>query len=121
MQTPQQYVFYGSLRRGMDLYHRFQEKLEYKYSQWLKGYELYSLGAYPFALKSTDSNAVILVEVFEIKDEKTASEIHAIEMEAGYVFDVIELNGVAAGIYCYEKCTNEPKVESGDWVDFYCR
>ena len=58
--------FYGSLRRGMRLHHQFKSDLHYLYSVWLQGYDLYSLGNYPFAVKSSDLNHKIMVEVVSI-------------------------------------------------------
>jgi Uncharacterized conserved protein len=121
MQMPQYYLFYGSLRKGMSLHQRFESDLEYHYSLWLKGYELYALEDYPFAIKSNDPETKILVDVFEIKSQQTVDEIHQIEMAAGYFFEVIKLNDTKAGIYLFENHANEPKVEGGDWVNFYGR
>jgi gamma-glutamylcyclotransferase (GGCT)/AIG2-like uncharacterized protein YtfP len=59
------YAFYGSLRKGMDLYKKFETDLKYKFSLWLPGYDLYSLGPYPCAVKSTNAGSKILIEVMQ--------------------------------------------------------
>ena len=121
MEQIEYFAFYGSLRRGMPLYQQYQSHLEYQFSVWLKGFELYSLGPYPYAIRSSDPSSKILVEIFWIEDERTRYEIQEIELQAGYVLEEIEVRGTNSRIFLFSKNGNDPKVLSGDWVDFFGR
>jgi gamma-glutamylcyclotransferase (GGCT)/AIG2-like uncharacterized protein YtfP len=113
------YAFYGSLRRGMRLHKQFKSDLHYVYSAWLRGYELYSLGNYPFAVKSADPSNKILVEVMRVSDKETEKSIYDIEMEAGYYDDKIQIGDDFITIYLFEDAANNLRIESGDWVTFF--
>lgn len=113
------YAFYGSLRRGMENYEPLKENLRYKFSTWLTGYQLYSLGPYPFAYRTGSSTDKILVEVFEVTNLETRNTIHQIEMEAGYFMDTIIIDEQLVNIYLYENKADYPFVFGGDWVKFF--
>jgi gamma-glutamylcyclotransferase (GGCT)/AIG2-like uncharacterized protein YtfP len=120
MEESNLYAFYGSLRRGMRLYNQFAGSLHYQYSAWLNGYELYSLGNYPYAVKSDNPKSKILVEVFSISDEEAEKEIQEIEKGAGYFSDRVMFGKKSLNIFLYqEPVTNNMRVESGDWVSFF--
>ncbi len=112
------YAFYGSLRRGMKYYEEFKAGLQYHYSFWLTGYDLYSLGPYPFAIKSTPENK-ILVEVMKVTDREVEKKIYEIEMNAGYFYTDILMKDKPVGIFLYETAANYPQVSHGDWVKFF--
>jgi gamma-glutamylcyclotransferase (GGCT)/AIG2-like uncharacterized protein YtfP len=105
------FAFYGSLRRGMENY----EPL----STWFTGYQLYSLGPYPFAYRTGSPTDKILVEVFEVTNLETRNTIHQIEMEAGYFMDTIIIDEQLVNIYLYENKADYPFVFGGDWVKFF--
>ncbi len=113
------YAFYGSLRRGMRLHHQFKNHLHYSYSLWLKGYDLYSLGNYPFVIKSVNPNHKILVEVTQITDKETEKTICDIEMQAGYVAEKILIGDDTLTIFLFEYAANNLRIDSGDWVAFF--
>jgi len=113
------YAFYGSLRRGMRLHHQFKNHLHYSHSLWLKGYDLYSLGNYPFAIKSSDPHRKILVEVTRISDDETEKSICDIERQAGYVAEKIQLGDDIVTIFLFEEAANNLRIDSGDWVVFF--
>jgi gamma-glutamylcyclotransferase (GGCT)/AIG2-like uncharacterized protein YtfP len=113
------YAFYGSLRRGMRLHNQFKSDLHYSHSAWLKGYDLYSLGNYPFAVKSSDSSHKILVEVTEILNVETEKSIHDIELEAGYYAEKILIGDNLVTIFLFEEAANYLRIDSGDWVIFF--
>lgn len=113
------YAFYGSLRRGMRLYNEFSDALEYKYSLWLPGYALYSLGPYPCAVKTDDPASKILVEVMRIRTRHAEETIHKIEIDAGYYFVNLEVQSETVGIYLFKEAANYPFVSTGDWVTFF--
>lgn len=106
----------------MRLHNQFRASLHYKYSLWLKGYAMFSLGNYPYATVSSDNKDRILTELFEITDPEIEAEINRIEIEAGYVRTEFQLNGIPIFIFIYEDLTaNNMKVDSGDWVSFFCQ
>lgn len=113
------YAFYGSLRRGMENYEPLKDHLVYLFSCWLPGYQLYSLGPYPFAYQTASTNDKILVEVFEVTDKEAERTIHAIEMEAGYFLDSIMIDNHTVKIYLFENVSDYPFVFGGDWVKFF--
>jgi gamma-glutamylcyclotransferase (GGCT)/AIG2-like uncharacterized protein YtfP len=113
------YAFYGSLRQGMPLFEQFRNALEYQYSVWLPGYELYSLGDYPYAVKSHDNSKKILAEIFRFTDKEVEEKIIQIEFNAGYILEEIRVRGEVVKIFLFEQRTNNLRVESGDWVTFF--
>jgi gamma-glutamylcyclotransferase (GGCT)/AIG2-like uncharacterized protein YtfP len=113
------YAFYGSLRKGMELHKRFESGLQYKFSIWLPGYELYSLGPYPCAVPTQIAASKILVEVVQITNPDVAQQIFDIEINAGYYLQDIQIKNESVGIYLYKQATNYSKVIGGDWVTFF--
>ncbi len=113
------YAFYGSLRRGMRLHKQFKNDLQYLYSVWLSGYDLYSLGNYPYALKSTDQTHKILVEVMDILDPETEKTIFKIESDAGYASHKIMIGDDPVIIFLYKEPANNLRIDSGDWGIFF--
>jgi gamma-glutamylcyclotransferase (GGCT)/AIG2-like uncharacterized protein YtfP len=113
------YAFYGSLRRGMALHKKFESDLQYKFSIWLPGYELYSLGPYPCAVQTQNMANKILVEVMLVTNPDVARQIFDIEINAGYFFQNIQIKNEPVGIYLYKQATNNSKVIGGDWVTFF--
>lgn len=105
----------------MPLYEQYRPHLNYQFSCWLKGFKLYSLGPYPYAIRSNEAAAKILVEVFRIDQEIIRNEIQTIEFDAGYVYEDIDVCGAHSRIFLFQKSGNDPQVNSGDWVDFFGR
>jgi len=103
----------------MRLYTEFNPHLAYHYSMWLRGYDLFSLGPYPCAVKTNNPQSKILVEIMHITDPIVEKNIFEIEMNAGYYFTDILIQSKPIGIFLYEKATNYPPVQSGDWVKFF--
>lgn len=113
------FAFYGSLRRGMENYRRYQDNLRYLGTQRIQGFSLFALKDYPYAIRVSDPESEIVIEVFQIPDAGIREEIHQLELEAGYTLEIIQLLGINTGIYLYEKCVNNLRVEGGDWVKFF--
>lgn len=113
------YAFYGSLRRGMRLHKQFKNDLQYQYNLWLQGYDLYSLGSYPYALKSSDPMHRILVEVMMISDKETEKTIFKIESDAGYYGHKIMIGDDEVTIFLFEESANNLRIDSGDWGIFF--
>lgn len=113
------YAFYGSLRRGMELYETFKPALNYQFRFWLSSYELFALTDYPCAVKSNSPTNKILIEVMKINDEDVAKEIVKIEMDAGYFYTYIKIKNAPVGIFLFETGANYQRVDHGDWVKFF--
>ncbi len=113
------YAFYGSLRRGLHNYARFEPHLHYRFSCWIEGYQLYSFGDFPFAIKTNREEHKILVEVFEIKDAEVEKQINDLELGYGYFIETILIDKQPVKIYLLEKNANYPLVVGGDWVKFF--
>lgn len=113
------YAFYGSLRRGMKLYDTFKPALDYQYSLWLPGYDLFALTDYPCAIKSNSPNSKILIEVMKINNNDVAKEIFNIEMDAGYFYTDIKIRNSSVGIFLFESGANYQRVDHGHWVKFF--
>jgi gamma-glutamylcyclotransferase (GGCT)/AIG2-like uncharacterized protein YtfP len=86
---------------------------------WLPGYDLYSLGNYPYALKSPDSTHKILVEVMMVLTSETESEILKIECDAGYYVHKIQIAADDVTIFLFEDTANNLRIDSGDWGVFF--
>jgi gamma-glutamylcyclotransferase (GGCT)/AIG2-like uncharacterized protein YtfP len=113
------YAFYGSLRRGLHNYEQFSRFLNYRFSTWITGFQLYSLGDFPFALFTNNVNDRILIEVFEIQDLETQKEIDDLELNYGYHCETIVIDGEPVKIYVFKEKANYPPVSGGDWVKFF--
>lgn len=109
---------YGSLREGEYNFERFKEVfgdgIVRTNTTEIEGYELYSLGGYPAAVKSEGKLTVDTLEVSEAVHER----IKAMELGAGYVEETIEINNEPHLIYLFEQ---EPRmhagiVSEGDWI-----
>ncbi|HRK53314.1 MAG TPA: gamma-glutamylcyclotransferase [Cyclobacteriaceae bacterium] len=113
------FAFYGSLRRGMVNFYNYQADLKYLKTRRIFGYELFALETYPYAVKSINESNSIVVEIFLIENTRAAEAIHKMEIDAGYIFELIEVDGEKVGIYLFEHSGGNSKVESGDWVEFF--
>ena len=113
------YAFYGSLRRGMRLHKQFKNDLLYLYNGWLQGYDLYSLGNYPYAIKCADPSHRMLVEVMMILNPETENAIINIECDAGYYAHKIMIGDDQVTIFLYDKPANNLRIDSGDWGIFF--
>jgi len=113
------YAFYGSLRRGLRNYELFMPHLEYRFSTWAKGFQLYSLGDFPFAFKTGSVADRILVEVVEIKNPHIEKQIDALELGYGYHSEIILIDQQPVKIYLFRQKANYPLVGGGDWLKFF--
>lgn len=113
------FLFYGSLRRGMDNYRLYAPALEYHHTQWLYGYRMYALAHYPYVVKTGSQTDRILVELFRIRNASVRNEIHKMELSVGYEYAHITIDAVDAIIYLFKEAGNEPVVDGGDWIKFY--
>ncbi|MFZ1806017.1 MAG: gamma-glutamylcyclotransferase [Cyclobacteriaceae bacterium] len=113
------FAFYGSLRRGMANFNVYQSDLKYLKTKRIFGYELYALDEYPYAVKSLNGVNSLVVEIFQIENANVVEKIHQMELDAGYIFEIIEVDGENVGIYLFEQQGNNSRVENGDWAEFF--
>lgn len=122
---------YGSLRVGQYNYDAFKSWAEsigkdflYIETITLKGYNLYSLGAYPAVIESEFDTDTLTVDLM-LCSEEVYRRITNMELNAGYLVKDIsdEINKVFVHpvmIYLYEDenwlANSTKQVESGDWV-----
>ena len=119
MENTTVFAFYGSLRRGMENHALHSDHMKYLFSVRLSGYKLYSRGEFPVAVKSSAASDSIVVELFRIVDRSTREMIHKLELDEGYYFETITVDGIEACIYLYEHPENYNPVNGGDWVTFF--
>jgi gamma-glutamylcyclotransferase (GGCT)/AIG2-like uncharacterized protein YtfP len=113
------FVFYGTLRYGMENYMPLGNSLQYIDTLSLKGYRLFSLGDYPYAINTGHLLDVMVADLIKITDKQVVELIHQMELEAGYVYQEIEINGVSHGIYLFQKSISKGIfIESGDWTKY---
>jgi len=113
------YAFYGSLRKGMDNHAHYAKDLHYARTVVLKGYAMYSLTDYPYAVKTDDPRDTIVAELYAIVDPQTEQNIHDMEIDAGYIFSEEEMTEGKFGIYIFAAPGDHDKrVPGGDWVAY---
>ncbi len=103
----------------MHNYEHYKTQLEYIETTRISGYALFALEDYPYVVRSNKETDLLVIEIFKIEDQNTREHIHRLELEAGYVFEWIDVEGKKVGIYLFERPTNNSRVESGDWVEFF--
>jgi gamma-glutamylcyclotransferase (GGCT)/AIG2-like uncharacterized protein YtfP len=110
---------YGSLRVGDYNNDRFAgSDMKHIKTTKITGYELYSLGPYPCAVKTDNPEDELIVDILEVSDRKYQG-ITAMEHGAGYHSSQIEVDGIDATIYLFKTPpTFAPLVESGDWIKY---
>jgi gamma-glutamylcyclotransferase (GGCT)/AIG2-like uncharacterized protein YtfP len=119
------FAFYGSLREGQYnhnyLIAPYKDSVKVETVE-LKGYKMFSFGAYPFVVKSEDAADSIVVELHTIPNEMPARRIHFMELGAGYGAEEVIINDKAYCLYVYPDRNWEEKgyekVPEGDWVKF---
>lgn len=113
------FAFYGTLRREMTNYRVYQSGMKFVESITLSGFQLYSLGDYPYAVRCKDEKSTIQAELFEVFDPTTAHEIHLMEIASGYYYDEVQHKRKSYGIYLFSAAqTSDELIISGDWVSY---
>lgn len=105
---------YGSLRKGMYNYRFFENGMTYIKTVEISGYNLYSLGAYPYIVKG---NNTLTVDVMEVTPQ-TKKSIDLMELGAGYKSEIILIDDQPTTIYTFNRPINDAIVEHGDWVKY---
>jgi gamma-glutamylcyclotransferase (GGCT)/AIG2-like uncharacterized protein YtfP len=119
MNERRHYAFYGSLRQGLSNYNVFKDSLEFLERTEIRGFKLFSLIDYPYAIATQNEQDCMVVELFKITNSETEQLIHEEEIDAGYIFTNVEIAKQKFGIYLFpEANVNDVCVESGDWLIF---
>lgn len=111
---------YGSLRQGKGN-HRIlnNEQTEYLGTCRVEGFDMYSMGSFPFI---TDGDGEITVEVYRVTDETTAQRLDNLEgYPSFYNRKQVQTEYGLAWIYFindYDVSRYQP-VSDGDWVTFH--
>lgn len=108
---------YGSLREGLGN-HGVIKGAEKKGDTVIKGWDLYSLGAFPFILKG---NNALTVEVYQVDSETRQARLDALEgYPSFYDRTKVETEFGEAWIYFMHEMYSRgaPLVEHGDWFKF---
>jgi gamma-glutamylcyclotransferase (GGCT)/AIG2-like uncharacterized protein YtfP len=109
------FLAYGSLREGEFNFDRFgSNSLTFVRNEKVKGYKMYSLGAYPFITYTGKDEDVIVCDVLET-DKRIFEYINDMEVGAGYT-SRLEDNLPIFVMNVKEKDLERFKqVNSGDW------
>lgn len=89
----------------------------------LSGYTMYSCGSFPICVRDESDNKIV-VQRMDPETEELNRRIDAMEINAGYMVDFVEIDGVTHKIYLYPSSEKEwlskalEVVESGDWIKF---
>lgn len=107
--------FYGSLREGHYNHAHFLRDVPVVARGSLKGFDLYSLGAYPMIVPG---DGTVVGEVFDV-DSRTFAMIDRMELGAGYRREQAAVDTpeglIQATVYVYDRAARGAKVPSGDW------
>lgn len=89
-------VVYGSLRKDEYNYDRFKKifknDFEYYTTKVIYGWDLFDLGAYPGIKKSSNPEALLMVDIMEVSEE-CFQALNAMELGAGYEAVEVDLRG----------------------------
>lgn len=112
---------YGSLRKGLHNHKRLGTDRELVGEGIVKGFGMYSLGAYP-ALTREGKHTDVVVELYHISD-KTMLDLDCLEGFPHFYtrkLCPIHVNGekVPAWVYYMKGSLSVDFVESGDWVEY---
>lgn len=113
------YAFYGTLRRGMENHHLLGSGAQYLQTVKLPGYKLYSLVEYPYAVKTGNRSDGITAELFYLPDLSIQHTIHEMELEVGYYYHEVPVEGKMVGIYLFHApAPDDIRITSGDWARY---
>jgi gamma-glutamylcyclotransferase (GGCT)/AIG2-like uncharacterized protein YtfP len=110
---------YGSLRKDEYNYTRFRHSfgpgINYIKTIEIEGFDLYSLGQYPGIIKGDNK---LIVDILKVTEE-VGNVIDGMEYGAGYISEMINVEGDLVKIYIYDGSVDSEKlVESGDWSEY---
>ena len=107
---------YGSLRRGMGN-HRLLVGFPLLSTERVKGWDMYSYGAFPYITPSEDGE--ITIEVYAVPIDELLGSLDSLEgYPSFYDRKKIQTSKGEAWIYFIDQGSNSAPVESCDWVSF---
>lgn len=113
------YAFYGTLRVGMENHSLLGASAKFLKRVKLPGFKLFSLVEYPYAVKSRSLSDMIVAELFYIPDKEVQEYIHSMELDAGYYYYEVQIEGKKYGIYLFsEEVKGHERILSGDWAEY---
>lgn len=108
---------YGSLRKGMGN-HRLLTSAELMTTERISGFEMYSLGGYPFIRPGEGD---ITIEVYVV-DTHTFKRLDQLEgFPSFYNRKLVKTSVGSAWIYFIDQPGNPYRVQDGDWVAYRTR
>ena len=114
-----QYAFYGSLMMGMENNLPYEKHLKFLGKVRLAGFKMFSLGQYPYAVRSNDQNREIVAELYKVTDRKTEQLIYEMELDEGYIFSEVEIADNKFGIYLFDSpVIKSAEITDGDWRSY---
>lgn len=116
IQVGDKVAVYGSLRQGMGN-HGLLSGLKPLSTTTVKGFDMYSYGAFPFI---TDGEGEVTVEVYEVDSDNRADRLDMLEGYPSF-YDrkqVITEDGETVWVYFIADQRNDTPVKNGDWVEF---
>lgn len=108
---------YGSLRKTMGN-HRMMEGATYLGTEVIKGWNMFSLGSFPYV---TRGKGQIVIELYDVP-ASVINPVDRMEFGAGYVLSSVDTTHGIAEIYSMNRFTSswpQEPVPSGDWVEYY--
>lgn len=101
---------YGTLRKDESNYRYYMDGLQPLSTEQLSGYDLYSLGSYPYA---TRGNGEITVEVYDVP-LRVAYNMGGMEVRAGYDVAEVDTSQGLAHLFVFSEASHQREQE-GDW------
>lgn len=82
-------------------------------------FKMYSLGEYPYVVRSENPDDTIVAELFLVDDEKTEQTVNHLESDAGYILEPVIIAEEKFEIFVFTSAgPDDPQIRSGDWVQF---
>ena len=109
-------LVYGSLRKGMGNNGYFLGTSKYLGKAMVDGFQMFSLGAFPYVRPNVKSTYSLVVDIYDI-DDKTFKNIDMLEGYPSFYNrkEATTTDGVTGWIYFIDR-PGEEEVLSGDWV-----
>lgn len=109
---------YGSLRQGLHN-HRLLTNAEYLGTDNIPGFDMYSMGGFPF-LKPSDTEAKTVIEVYNVTDDEFTRLDHLEGYPSFYDRKQVPTKHGDAWIYFIDEPSPiHDKVENRDWKQYY--
>lgn len=110
---------YGTLRKGGRLHKSYMQGAKMLGEDFrLDGFDMYSLTAYPYVVKSYKEGSSIVCEVYDVTADRL-SDCIGMEQRAGYDIHVVDTPYGEALLCVYPYSSHgDEQVVNGDWLEF---